>query len=78
MSGTVFEHTSSGSRPLAGLRLHLRARVAIPDVTTDASGRYEVAGVPQGVLIVAPALETEYRGEPLTILLDWTSRLEQR
>ena len=64
MSGVVFEHTMAGFRPLAGLRLRLRAwrpPGSLQDVTSNASGRYEVSGLQSEAVTIAPSIETEYR-----------------
>jgi hypothetical protein len=56
VSGTVFEHTATETRPLAGLHFTVTGRtyylpagplaVMPVDVTSDANGRYEATGFP--------------------------------
>ncbi len=62
VSGRVFEHTSVGARPLAGLRLSVRLlrQGTVLDVTSDDGGHYEVQGVLADGVTIAPAPETEY------------------
>jgi hypothetical protein len=61
VSGTVFEHTVTGRRPLPGLRLSLQLYSnGSMETTSDADGRYSVSGVPAGFLWITPASNTGY------------------
>ena len=66
VSGTVFEHTSTGPRPGAFVPLVVRSWGRSPvfvSVTSDGNGRYEAGGLPgEGVNItIFPPLESDYR-----------------
>jgi hypothetical protein len=59
LTGTVLEFTASGQqRPVPNLRLQVRSAVGdgaargvdLPEVVTDANGRYEISGVSNGIL----------------------------
>lgn len=51
LSGTVYEQTPSGRRPISGARVGLDGLngdgVVIANTLTDAAGRYVLCGVPQ-------------------------------
>jgi hypothetical protein len=65
VSGTVFEHTMSGYRPLAGLPLSVRMwrpPGSIQIVTSDQNGRYEASGIAvRDTVTVAPVMDSDYR-----------------
>jgi hypothetical protein len=72
VSGTVFEHTVTNTRPLAGLHFTVGFpnRVQV-DVVSDANGRYEAAGFPDGISILLSVFpDQDYRAPcPVPIAL---------
>jgi len=70
LSGTVFEFTASGTRrPVPNLRLKVRAAsrfdgavgsLELPDVVTDANGRYEVVDAP-AIVFFTTAPGSDYK-----------------
>jgi hypothetical protein len=63
LSGVVFEFTSDGARPRANVPLLVRegyANAFIMEVTSDAMGRYSLAGVPAGAISITPARGSGY------------------
>jgi len=57
LSGLVFDHTSTGPVPRANVPLLVRAWQSnvFMEVTSDATGRYSLSGVPAGAISIAPA-----------------------
>src|SRR5437764_6801692 len=55
LSGVVFDHTSSGRAPRASVPLVVHAwnSNVYLQVTSDATGRYTLAGVPAGAISIA-------------------------
>ena len=76
VSGTVVEFRATGEQvPVANLRLKVRARglsggallaTPLPDIVTDAQGRYTVNDTSEFVFFFQPDPESEYR-----FLCDW-------
>ena len=62
LSGVVYEHTPSGPQPLANVKLRVWVRASIlMTVSSDASGRYELTGVPGShELYIEPAPESGF------------------
>jgi len=66
VSGTVFEHTATGTRPGAFVPLVLRSWGRSPvfaSVISDANGHYETGGLPGNgdAISIAPPFDSDYR-----------------
>ena len=65
VSGTVYEHTSNGMRPLSNFPIHVQGsregyKPVSVDVMTNASGRYEVAGLEREYVLVSAGSQSDF------------------
>jgi hypothetical protein len=70
ISGTVFEHTASGSRPAAGVAVHVLSEDDVV-ATTDAAGRY--SAVVRGDIVRITPLESSDYDAPCPSGSTWVS-----